>query len=126
VAAGDVASWYNPLFETRMRVEHWTNAAEQAEAAARALLQGDDAAPYAPVPYFWSDQFGTKLQHIGHCLNTDEMRVVEGEVAESRFVAAWGRAGTTVAALCVNRPNRTIPYRSAVADRAPFPPNLRQ
>src|SRR5205085_752050 len=58
VAAGDVARWYNPLFEESMRVEHWTNAVEQGEAAARSLVLGpDDLTPYAPAPYFWSDQY---------------------------------------------------------------------
>lgn len=126
VAAGDVARWYNPRFSERMRVEHWTNATEQGEAAARALLHGDDAEPYAPVPYFWSDQFGAKLQYVGHCRATDEMRIVEGDPDEGRFVAAWGLGGVTIAALCVNRPNRTIPCRTAIADQAPFPPNLGQ
>ena len=28
-AAGDVARWSNTHFEEEMRVEHWTNAAEQ-------------------------------------------------------------------------------------------------
>src|SRR5947209_16682137 len=50
VAAGDVARWHNRLFETDMRVEHWTNAAEGGIAAARALLAGPEKAePYAPV-----------------------------------------------------------------------------
>src|SRR5262249_47043767 len=44
VAAGDVARWTNPLFgEAPMRIEHWTNAAEQAGAAARTLLHGNGA-----------------------------------------------------------------------------------
>jgi NADPH-dependent 2,4-dienoyl-CoA reductase/sulfur reductase-like enzyme len=66
VAAGDVARWHNPLFETVMRVEHWTNAAEQGMAAARTLLAGpEQAEPYAPVPYFWSDQYGRAGRLVG-------------------------------------------------------------
>ena len=45
VAAGDVARWPNPLFDGElMRLEHWTNAAEQGVAAARRLLvtEGDE------------------------------------------------------------------------------------
>ncbi len=50
----------------RRRVEHWTNAAEGGAAAARNLLAGSAAAtPYDPVPFFWSDQYATKIQMIG-------------------------------------------------------------
>ncbi|WP_422804798.1 hypothetical protein [Streptomyces noursei] len=53
-AAGDVASWHNPRFGTRMRLEHRMNAIEQTVAAAGNLV--GDAQPFAPVPYFWTDQ----------------------------------------------------------------------
>ena len=64
-ALGDLASWDNPLFERRMRVEHWTNTVEQAATVARNLLNPDDPQPYAGVPYFWSDQYGHRLQLVG-------------------------------------------------------------
>ena len=67
-AAGDVCRWPNPLFDEEMRVEHWTNAAEQGAHAARSLLAaaaGQPAAPYAPVPFFWSDQYGQRIQFLG-------------------------------------------------------------
>ncbi|MGH9074026.1 MAG: NAD(P)/FAD-dependent oxidoreductase, partial [Acidimicrobiales bacterium] len=66
VAAGDVARWHNPVFGESMRVEHWTNAAEQGEAAASSLLRGREAAEaFRPVPYFWSDQHGSRIQFVG-------------------------------------------------------------
>lgn len=61
-AAGDVARWYNPLFGVPMRIEHRTNAAEQGMAAARNLLHRGARRPFAPVPYFWSDQYDMKIQ----------------------------------------------------------------
>lgn len=123
VACGDVARWPNELFGELMRVEHWTNATEQAEHAARALIHGSAAAgPFAPVPYFWSDQFEMKVQFVGTSGPGDDVKIVEGDVDERRFVAAFGREGRTVGALCVNRPARTIPYRNLIAERAPFPP----
>jgi NADPH-dependent 2,4-dienoyl-CoA reductase/sulfur reductase-like enzyme len=123
VAAGDVARWFNPRFGEAMRVEHWTNAVEQAEAAARALLHGDDAPPYDPVPYFWSDQYGSKIQYVGHSGPGDELLVVEGDPAERRFVAAFGRAGRMVAAFALNRPSRIMAYRAMIAEGAAFPPD---
>ena len=44
-AAGDVCRWPNELFGEEMRVEHWTNAAEQGALAARNLLVDRDRGP---------------------------------------------------------------------------------
>lgn len=121
-AAGDVARWTNTLFGASMRVEHWTNASDQAAHAARALVHGSVAAgPFAPVPYFWSDQHGTKFQFMGTSAPGDEVKVVEGEAADGKFVAAYGRAGTTVGALCVNWPARTVAWQQLIEARTPFP-----
>ena len=118
VAAGDVARWHNPLFGIDMRVEHWTNAAEQGMAAACALLAGAGAEPFAPVPYFWSDQYDAKIQFVGMCAPDDEVRIVHGSVAERRFVALYGRAGRLVGALALSRPRLLMAYRRLIADRA--------
>ncbi|MFE3877315.1 NAD(P)/FAD-dependent oxidoreductase, partial [Kitasatospora sp. NPDC059146] len=53
-AAGDVANAYHPLFDRHLRVEHWANALNQPQTAARALLGQPDAV-YDRVPYFFSD-----------------------------------------------------------------------
>ena len=66
VAAGDVSRWTPPTIGEQIRVEHWTNAAEGGTVAARNLVAGSQAAtPYDPVPFFWSDQYETKIQMIG-------------------------------------------------------------
>jgi 3-phenylpropionate/trans-cinnamate dioxygenase ferredoxin reductase component len=123
VAAGDVARWPNPLFGVPMRVEHWTNAVEQADAAARTLLRGSEQTPpYAPVPYFWSDQYDTKIQFLGYCSGDEEVMFVEGSPDDRRFVAAYGRAGRLVGALLFNRPARIPRYKNLIADGASFPP----
>ncbi len=89
----------------------------------RALLHGDAAAPYTPVPYFWSDQHGTKIQFVGHSHPGDAVRVVEGSVAERRFVAAYGRNGRLTAALLWNRAARIPHWLDQLTAGAPFPPN---
>jgi 3-phenylpropionate/trans-cinnamate dioxygenase ferredoxin reductase component len=122
VVAGDVARWYHERLGEHLRVEHWANAAEQGDAAARALLHGDAALPYAPVPYFWSDQHGTKIQFVGHAKPGDAVRVVEGSVEERRFVAAYGREGRTVAALLWNRAARIPHWLDQLTVGVPFPP----
>ncbi len=67
VAAGDVVRIRNADGSPRRRVEHWTNAAAQGEAAADSLLAGvQDATAYEAVPYVWSDQFGSRVEMLGH------------------------------------------------------------
>lgn len=61
LAAGDCASF--PLNGRHVRLESVQNACDQGEIAA-ASLSGQDRA-YAPVPWFWSDQYETKLQIVG-------------------------------------------------------------
>jgi 3-phenylpropionate/trans-cinnamate dioxygenase ferredoxin reductase subunit len=118
-AAGDIARWPNPLFGMEMRVEHWTNAVEQASAAAEALLAGPGAAvPYAPVPFFWSDQYDVKIQYVGHCAPDDEVKVVHGSVDEHKFVAIYRRDERVIAALAFSRPRQLMGYRQLIAEGA--------
>lgn len=126
VAAGDLARWRHALFDADVRIEHWTNASDQAAHAAKALVQGADAAgPFAPVPYFWSDQHGTKFQFVGTTAPGDEVAVAEGSIEAAKFVATYRRDGVVVGALCVNWPARTIPWSKAIEERrdaTPPPP----
>jgi NADPH-dependent 2,4-dienoyl-CoA reductase/sulfur reductase-like enzyme len=126
-AAGDVARWHNPLFGRDMRVEHWTNAADQGMVAAKNILAGDGAAePYAPVPYFWSDQYETKIQCVGHPGPGDEMQIVDGSVEDRRFVAIYGRAGRLVGALAFSRPRLLMNCRRMISEGAPWEEALAQ
>jgi NADPH-dependent 2,4-dienoyl-CoA reductase/sulfur reductase-like enzyme len=121
VVAGDMARWYDEGVGAHIRIEHWTNAAEQGVAAARNLLAGrGDASPYVPVPYFWSDQYDVKIQVIGHPSPDDEVVVVDGSVAERRFVALYGRAGRFTAALGFSRPRQLMGYRPLLESGASF------
>ncbi|MFI5053301.1 MAG: NAD(P)/FAD-dependent oxidoreductase [Acidimicrobiia bacterium] len=123
VAAGDVARWPNPRFGGElMRLEHWTNAAEQGVAAAQRLLvpEGDAAPAYAPIPFVWSDQYDRKIQAVGHFQGDDEMQVVHGALEERRFVAVFGRAGRLVGALGFSMPAKVMQYRKMIDQRATF------
>jgi NADPH-dependent 2,4-dienoyl-CoA reductase/sulfur reductase-like enzyme len=121
VAAGDVARFHNALFDESMRVEHWSNAVDQAQAVASTLLgNADAAAPFAPVPYFWSDQYDVKLQFAGRIRHDDELRVVEGSLADKSFTVLYGRAGRLRGVLASNRPQQLIRVRKLLAERASF------
>ena len=103
-ACGDVASWWRPSLGKRLRVEHWTSAAGQARAVASAIVGKPE--PYDEPPYFWSDQFGMRLQHVGHA---EEWHAVVLEGDEDAFTARYvDREGRLLAALAVNRA-RVVP-----------------
>jgi NADPH-dependent 2,4-dienoyl-CoA reductase/sulfur reductase-like enzyme len=121
VAAGDVARWHNPLFGESMRIEHWTNAVEQAGAAAERLLAGPAGGkPFAPVPFVWSDQYDRKIQLAGRVGPQDEMQIVEGSLADRRFVALFGRAGRLIGALAMNRPRQLVACRKQIREGRSF------
>jgi len=122
VAAGDVARWPNPLFGGEsMRLEHWTNAAEQGAFVARRLLQGNGGAPaFEPVPFVWSDQYDVKIQVVGLVHGDDRIEIIDGSTAENRFVAAVGRDGRLVGAVAFNRPRPLMRLRRLVAAGTAF------
>jgi 3-phenylpropionate/trans-cinnamate dioxygenase ferredoxin reductase subunit len=109
VAAGDVARWHHQGYGEALRIEHWTNAVEQSEAAAKTLL--GDAQPFTPVPFVWSDQFALKIQAAGRIAPDDVMHVAHGSLEERRFVALFGRDGKLTGALAMNRVRQLMGYR---------------
>jgi NADPH-dependent 2,4-dienoyl-CoA reductase/sulfur reductase-like enzyme len=115
-AAGDVASWPNQHFGTRMRLEHRMNATEQAMAAAGNLLS--DAKPFAPVPYFWTDQYDTRIQAYGIFPPDADVRIVHGDPGDGYFAAAYGHHGRVVGVLGWNTPRQVRTLRSLVVKRA--------
>ena len=120
-AAGDVARWPNQRFGEEMRVEHWDNAVAQgAHAARRLLVDDDEAEPFVPVPWFWSDQYDRKIQMAGRIGLDDEMHVATGNLAERRFAAIYGRAGRLVGVLGFNRPRHVMRYRMLIESDTSF------
>jgi NADPH-dependent 2,4-dienoyl-CoA reductase/sulfur reductase-like enzyme len=112
-AAGDVARWHNPLFDTTMRLENWTAAAELGAAAGRHVAVPAAAAPVATVPYFWSDWYGSRIQMVGVAV-ADEVRVV-GDVEDETWAALYRAGDTLVGALALNQPGKIMKYRRLIA-----------
>jgi 3-phenylpropionate/trans-cinnamate dioxygenase ferredoxin reductase component len=104
-AAGDASAPFDPRFGTHSRTEHWDAAAWQGAAAARAMLGEYPGTP--PLPSFWSDQYGLRIQYVGHAHHADAV-VVEGDPGERDFEAVFTRGGVPVAGLAVGRP-RAVP-----------------
>jgi 3-phenylpropionate/trans-cinnamate dioxygenase ferredoxin reductase subunit len=127
VVAGDVARWFDEGEGELVRIEHWTNAAEQGPAAARSLLAGRaHADPYVPVPYVWSDQYDVKIQLLGLPRADDEVVVVDGSLKKLRFVALYGRGDRLTGALGFGRSRQLMAYRALLERGASFDEGLAQ
>jgi NADPH-dependent 2,4-dienoyl-CoA reductase/sulfur reductase-like enzyme len=119
VAVGDVARWPNPMFDRVMRVEHWSNAVEQAAIAAYTLLHTKaESKSYSAVPYVWSDQYDLKIQYVGTA--GEFHSILEGSTEAGKFVAGYETDGVLVGALCVNSPARMIRYKRFIATHPPM------
>jgi NADPH-dependent 2,4-dienoyl-CoA reductase/sulfur reductase-like enzyme len=89
------------------RVEHWTNAVEHGERAARAILGIPTDSTPAPVPYFWSDQFGVKFQFVGRSRGAREDIVMCQDSAANgrqRNLAIYHDGERAIAALATDWP----------------------
>jgi 3-phenylpropionate/trans-cinnamate dioxygenase ferredoxin reductase component len=100
-AAGDVANAYHPVLGRHIRVEHWANALNQPQAAAKAML-GQDV-EYDLMPYFYTDQYDLGMEYAGHVEPGGYEQVVfRGDVAGREFIAFWLAGGRVVAGMNVN------------------------
>jgi NADPH-dependent 2,4-dienoyl-CoA reductase/sulfur reductase-like enzyme len=104
-AAGDAGVPFDPRFGVHSRTEHWDAAAWQGAAVAKTILGEYPGTP--PLPSFWSDQYGLRIQSVGHPHHGDEI-AIEGSPADRDFEVLFTRAGAPVAGLAVGRP-RSIP-----------------
>ncbi|WP_033292675.1 NAD(P)/FAD-dependent oxidoreductase [Amycolatopsis jejuensis] len=117
-AAGDLARWPNPLFDEPMRCEQWTNAVEQGRHVARNILAGAAGArPFAGSNYFWSDQYGIRIQYAG-ITGADEVRTVAGSVDSSRFLALYRRDRHVVGALALDSAKQLVRAKTQIERRA--------
>ena len=119
--AGDVLRWPNGMFkdiEPTMRVEHWTNAAEQGAVAAQnllATLRNEPMQPYSAVPFFWSDQFDARIQFLGRAFATSTVDVVGGSVADGRWCAMFSTNDRLTGVLGVSMPKLVMPSRAMLS-----------
>lgn len=119
VAVGDVASYRTP--NGAQRFEHWTTAMEQPATAIHNLLAGHSAANFTTVPYFWSEQYGVRIQFAGHASPTDRIAIVDGAPDDRRFVATFHREDKTTGVLAMNTPKLFTKHRRQLTARPAAP-----
>lgn len=117
-AIGDVSRWFDISAGEHVRVEHWTNAVDQAVCVAHNIVAPDDLRSYACVEYVWTDQYDWKIQVVGH----HEDAAVREEIAGGRgFAVLYGDAdGGLLGAAVVNWPKALITTRKAMAAGTSF------
>ncbi|MEJ3659194.1 FAD-dependent oxidoreductase [Actinomycetes bacterium KLBMP 9759] len=105
VAVGDCANAHRGYTGGALRLEHWTNAVQQPIGAVAALLgRAHTPAPHHEVPYFWSDQYGHRIQFAGHRTPDCRVEVVEGDPAAPDLLALYlDPSGSPVAVLGIDR-----------------------
>ncbi|WP_158883310.1 NAD(P)/FAD-dependent oxidoreductase [Amycolatopsis anabasis] len=124
VAAGDVAQWPNPRFdEIPRRVEHWLNAGEMGRAAAESLLAGAGARPFTPIPRFWSEQHGIRIQAAGMpSLGRDTVELLAGPSGGNRVVTGFVRDGSLIGVVGLNSPDEMLKWTAELARQRAWPP----
>ncbi|WP_329411466.1 FAD-dependent oxidoreductase [Nocardia vinacea] len=113
-AAGDVARWHDDHVGGMVRMENRTNATEQAATVAANLLGAEQ--PYTPVPYFWTDQFDTKIQVHGTLPTGADVEIVDGSTDGRRFVARYTLDGRVTGVVGWNMPKQTRLRRQEIID----------
>jgi 3-phenylpropionate/trans-cinnamate dioxygenase ferredoxin reductase subunit len=79
--------------------------------------RGESRAP--AVPYFWSDQYGVRIQLAGHREEGDTVRIVEGDPGQRSFLAVYERHGQPVAVLGMNQPKLFTRWRRQLRAAGP-------
>jgi 3-phenylpropionate/trans-cinnamate dioxygenase ferredoxin reductase component len=122
-AIGDVSSPFHPALGRHLRVEHRSNASEQALALAETLT--GEPREHSPLPFFWTDQFEYKIQMFGVASPDAEFRVIDGAVADRYFIGAYeGAAGIEAVLTCNAPPKQLMPYRRELTRRYSTPSSL--
>ncbi len=105
LAVGDAAATFDPMLGRHVAGSHWEAAGRQGARAAQVIL---GLAPgTAALTSFWTDQYGLRIQYLGHASLADSVEI-DGDPGSRSFTATFTRAGRAVAALLVNRP-RSLP-----------------
>lgn len=104
-AAGDVATYPDPLTGRPIRIEHWATAQRQGQTAARNML--GIRTPFVAVPFFWTEHFGVSLRYVGHCRHWDQIRI-NGDIEGGDFIARFYDQGRFRASAACGRDRESL------------------
>jgi NTE family protein len=100
-AAGDVANFFDPLFNRRRRIEHWSNANYQGTEVGKVLAGSDGG--FDTVSAFFTEVFGITIRVFGDARRDSEV-VVHGSLRENDLYVLYGdENGEVIGALSVGQ-----------------------
>ena len=105
LAAGGIARWPDPHSGGAIRVEHWVLAMRQGQHAAATML--GDRAPFAAVPFFWSQHYEVAVNYAGHAESWDALEI-EGDIAGRDCLLRYRRGGKLIAAASIGRDRENL------------------
>ncbi len=112
---GDATAWYDPQIGEHRRVEHWTDSRDRPAIAVEALLAGPEVHVGNPavrrLPYFWSDQYGVRIQFAGRRHTGDVVDIEAGSADSADLLAVYRRDGEPVAVLGMNQVSAVARWR---------------
>ncbi|MGW4773474.1 NAD(P)/FAD-dependent oxidoreductase [Nocardia sp. NPDC004278] len=117
-AIGDVAETLQVRTNTHRVVEHWNNAREQGAAVADTIL--GNTPPPAALPYFWTDQVGSKIQALGWPEANAEVRTIEWDAPKPGAMYLFGSPEKTTGAVSFNASGRLMKLRAIIESGAPW------
>lgn len=117
-AVGDVAEALQPRTGTHRVIEHWNNAREQAATVAAAILGIEP--PAAALPYFWTDQVGSKIQSLGWLASDSEVRSIEWTEPKPGAVHLFGSPEQITGAVSFDAAGRLMKLRKVIEAGAPW------
>ena len=123
-AAGDCTEYMSSIYNRSIRLESVQNANDQARCAA-ANIAGKEIS-YGAVPWFWSDQYDTKIQMAGLSYGSTEIitRGEAGQNIDQGFALFYLQDSKIIAADCVNRPKEFLVSKQLIKDKSIIPPSV--
>ena len=118
-AAGDVANFYNPVLNMRMRVEHEDNANTMGKVAGQSMA--GSGALYHHIPYFYSDLFELGYEAVGE-LDSRLETYADWKEPYKEGVIYYLKDGRVRGVLLWNVWDQVENGRKLIAEEGPFKP----
>lgn len=100
-AAGDVATFYDPVFARRRHIEHWDNAVKQGRLVARNMV--GRRLPYDEVSYFFCEIGEIGFNMLGWPAGAEE-RIDRGTIENRSFALFYLKGDVPRALFSIGRP----------------------